>query len=310
MSELRTCWDWLAVNPHQRKGLRVLQAFLGAVLVFRMATEIRFAPFLWGPHGIGHGTTVTIFGPLGKVFDAAYGSAGGVTCVAVAGAFSGMLLLLGKQTRTAAFTVFLVLEIVEIRLPELCDGGDNVARLVLGYMIFCLPNSSKAAPRSLRVWLHNIAILAIGAQLCVLYFTSGFMKMTGERWTHGVATYLISQVEWFSLPASRDLFKNPIVAMVSAYATVLFQFWFPVAIFTRARLAWLFVGLCFHIGIAVMMGLVTFSLTMAGLELFLVTDHEWQLIERASRTILARVVNPSARAVRGLRQSLSWAEWR
>jgi hypothetical protein len=289
MSALRRGWDWLAISPHQLKGLRALQACLGAMLLFRMSTEARFAPFLWGPRGIGHGTMVPLYGAFGSVLDIAYSSAAAVTGFAVIGAVAGACLVLGRWTRIASLIAFLVIQTFETRLPELCDGGDNVARLVLGYMIFCLPRGARPKPGSLRVWLHNVASLAIGAQLCVLYFTSGFMKLSGERWTHGVATYLISQVEWFSLPSAREIFKNAFVAMTSSYGSMLFQFWFPVAIFTRAKLIWLAVGIFFHLNIAVLMGLVSFSLAMIGLELFVVTDEEWGRLARAARQLASRL---------------------
>jgi hypothetical protein len=293
MSALRHGWDWLASHPHQLKGLRALQVFLGAMLLFRMSTEARFAAFLWGPGGIGHGTTVPLYGALGRVFDLAYRSPSTATATAVAGAAAGACLVLGRWTRVASLAAFLVIQVLETRLPELCDGGDNIARLVLGYMIFCLPHGARPKPGSLRVWLHNVAVLAIGAQLCVLYFTSGFMKLSGERWTHGVATYLISQVEWFSLPGTREIFKNAFVAMASAYGSMLFQFWFPVAIFTRAKLVWLAIGIFFHLNIAVVMGLVSFSLAMIGLELFVVTDEEWMRLARGARRLVARLPRPS-----------------
>ena len=275
MKTLRSAWQWLAIHPHQLIGLRVLQVFLGAMLLFRMSTEARFATFLWGPHGIGQGTTVALFGPLGRALDLAFRSSFGTMGLVLVGATAGICLICGTCTRAAAVAAFLVFQTTELRLPELCDGGDNVARLVLVYMIFCLPHGSKPKAGSLSIWLHNVAVLAIGAQLCVLYFTSGLMKLTGERWTHGVATYLISQVEWFSLPGARDIFKSPVVAFLSTYTTMLFQFWFPVAIFTRAKLVWLLIGVVFHLNIAVMMGLVAFSLAMTGLELFFITDEEW-----------------------------------
>ena len=281
-------WRWLAVEPHQLIGLRVLQGFLGAMLLFRMSTELRFAAFLWGPRGIGQGSTVPVYGRFGTLLDLVCQSDYAAVALALTGAVAGMCLIFGKWTRLATIAAFIVVQIVELRLPELCDGGDNVARLVLGYMVFCLPNGSKPKPGSLRIWLHNIAVLAIGLQLCVLYFTSGLLKLTGERWTHGTATYLISQVEWFSLPGARDIFKNSVVAFLSTYATMLFQFWFPVAIFTRAKLVWLSIGIAFHFNIAVIMGLVTFSLAMTGLELFLVTDEEWRHLAGGVDRLVAR----------------------
>uniref|UniRef100_UPI004048BBFB hypothetical protein n=1 Tax=Roseivirga sp. TaxID=1964215 RepID=UPI004048BBFB len=65
------------------------------------------------------------------------------------------------------------------------------------------------------IWLRNIGIIAIKIQICILYFTSGFMKATGDYWSNGTAMYYISRVEWFSHPAMRDVFLNPYVTTIA-----------------------------------------------------------------------------------------------
>jgi uncharacterized membrane protein YphA (DoxX/SURF4 family) len=144
------------------------------------------------------------------------------------------------------------------------------------YLIFALPAGTTVRPGSLGVWIHNVAVLAIGAQLAILYFTSGFMKLNGYTWHHGTALYLISQVEWFSLPSTRDWFKDPTLVTIASYATMVFQVWFPIAIVSPLRRLFVAVGIAFHIGIAITMGLVTFSTIMIGLELFLLRDADFE----------------------------------
>jgi hypothetical protein len=127
-----------------------------------------------------------------------------------------------------------------------------------------------------RVWLHNVAIVAIAFQVCVLYTTSGFQKAFGERWHTGVAIYYVTRSMWFSQPSLAPLFTNPVVATAATYGPVFHQLWFPVAILSPLRLAWIVLGILFHVGIASLMGLVTFSIVMIGLELFFVTDREYR----------------------------------
>jgi ABC-type arginine/histidine transport system permease subunit len=45
---------------------------------------------------------------------------------------------------------------------------------------------------------------------------------------------------------------------------MLFQVWFPLAVFSRFRFFIVSVAMFFHLGIAISMGLLTFSLIMAG----------------------------------------------
>ncbi|HEU4582733.1 MAG TPA: hypothetical protein VFS67_30960 [Polyangiaceae bacterium] len=281
-SRLRQVYAWLSDQPHQRAGLRALQTALGMMLLFRVMTEFRFAPFLWGPHGIGRGSSAAFLGDsLGPWVDRLYQSdltVQGMLCLLALGAAG---LVYGFQTRAAALLSLLAFRFFESRLPELGDGGDNVARLVLTYMLFALPAGSHPRRGSLSVWFHNVAVLAIGLQIGVVYLTSGVLKLTGERWSNGTALYTISQVEWFSNPHFRELFHNPTITALATYVTVFFQIWFPVVVLTRLRPLWLGVGILLHLGIALFMGLIGFSLAMIGLELFLVTDAEYRGVRAA-----------------------------
>ncbi len=284
-------WGWLANEPHQRQGLRALQVCLGLMLLFRASTEGRFASYLWGPNGIGAGSTLDFLHPrLARIADRLFTvEQGPLLLVLVMGA-SSICLIFGWSTRIAtAGALFGSLSLAS-RLPELGDGGDNVARLVLTYMLFALPADRQPRRGSLEVWLHNIAILAIGLQIGVLYLTSGFLKATGDKWSNGTAMYLISQVEWFSHPAMRAPFQNPYLTTLASYGTLFFQLWFPIAILTRLRLLWLAFGILMHLGIATLMGLICFSVAMIGLELFLVTDKEYAwLSDWHQRTMTPRL---------------------
>ncbi|WP_163867419.1 hypothetical protein [Myxococcus eversor] len=272
----RQAWNWLALEPHQRQGLRALQICLGLMLLFRASTEGRFAAYLWGPQGLGEGTSGDFLSaPVARLADGIFTVAWGPAALVVLMGAAAISLVFGGSTRLATAVALLSSLFLAARLPELGDGGDNVARLVLTYMLFALPANKVHRSGSLEVWLHNIAILAIGLQIGVLYLTAGFLKATGDKWSNGTAMYLVSQVEWFSHPSMRQLFHNPYLTTVASYTTLFYQLWFPIAVLTRLRLPFLAVGLFLHLGIAGFMGLVCFSLAMIGLELFLITDEEY-----------------------------------
>jgi hypothetical protein len=55
---------------------------------------------------------------------------------------------------------------------------------------------------------------------------------------------------------------------------VVYQVGFPFVIFTGLHLPWIAFGIAFHLGIAVVMGLISFSATMIGLLLFTIRDGE------------------------------------
>jgi len=244
-----------------------------------VATEFRYASYFWGPHGIGYGNTRALFGAwISRHVDVVFKTEAGTQFVIASLGVAAIGLVLGRFGRVAAALALFSSLLLEGRLPELLDGGDNITRIVLLYMLFLLPATASPRPRSFAVFVHNVAILAIGLQLGTLYLTSGFMKASGTRWNQGTALYLVSQVEWFSLPSSRWIFRNPFVTTAATYGTIFFQLWFPIAVFSRLKGLWIAAGIGIHLGIALTMGLVPFSTVMIGLELFLITDSEWRTI--------------------------------
>ncbi len=305
MTLLRRGWRWLADDPRQTRGVRILQIAIGLMLLFRVFTEVPFASYLWGPNGLGWGSASFILGStIGGLLDRAFATHVSTLGVLVILATGALGLFLGYRTRPSTALSLVAFFLLEQRLPELADGGDNITRLVLTYMIFLLPAGARPARGSLAVWLHNVAVLAIALQVVVLYATSGLMKAYGDRWHHGTAMYYISQVEWFSLPALRELFKNPVITTVATYAPIVYQILFPIAMISPVKLPWIAAGVAFHLGIAVFMGLITFSTVMIGLELFLISDPEYTRIRERVQWVRERVVlhlrakTPTAPALR------------
>jgi len=249
------------------------------MLLFQIFLELPFARYLWGPRGVGWGSTSPVLGPmLGNVFDLVFTTDAGVFCVLFILGIGALGLLLGYSTRIATFLVLVTFFLLGQRLPELYDGGDDITRLVLFYMLFLLPHRAKFSSGELRVWFHNIAILAITFQLVIMYVISGFAKANGEMWQEGVAMYYISQVQWYSLPGAYELFMNPWIVALATYVSMFYQLLFPVAIISRMKLSWILLGIFFHLSIAVLMGLIAFSTVMIGLELFLISDQEYAKI--------------------------------
>jgi len=292
MSILRRGWTWLADEPHQTRGVRALQVAIGAMLLFRLFTEGPYAAYLWGPRGLGSGSMTLLCGNLvGGLLDRLFTTMTGTGAVLLILGIGALGLILGYRTRGATGMALFAFVLLEERLPDLPDGGDNVARLVLCYMLFLIPGGGKRLRGSLSVWLHNIAVLAIMLQVAVLYGTAGLTKAYGELWHHGTAMYYISQVQWFSLPAMRQVFKNPWITTASSYVAVLYQVWFPVAIISPLRRTWIAVGIFFHLGIATFMGLVTFSTVMIGLDLMFISDREYAKMEQVIRRALTLLVS-------------------
>jgi hypothetical protein len=276
MTLLRAGWSWLGESPHQLLGIRVLQCAIGVYLLFRAVTEAPFAPYLWGPHGLGWGSTQPVLGPtLGRLVDWLFESEVGTVGVLVVLAIGAIGLLAGYRTNVATALALVAVILLEQRLPELAEGGDLITRLVLIYLLFVLPAGARPARASAAVWLHNVAVVAITLQVVVLYADSGLTKAYGPKWQHGTAMYYVSQLEWMFLQPAAEWFKSPLLTTTATYASLLYEILFPIAIISPLKLAWLGLGILFHLAIGVLMGLTTFSIVMIGLLLFCVSDAEY-----------------------------------
>lgn len=282
MSALLSVYRWLNDAPRQRTGLAAFQRLLAAAVLFRIATEFRFAGFLWGPDSI---SSVKGSNGLERIFE----STEHTQALLVIEGLAAAALLFQKYTQLATVMLFVSFSTLMFRTVELSDGGDNLTYLALMGMVLALPAGTPGRPGSVRVWLHNLAVVAILFQVCVVYFIAGLAKAHGDTWNNGTALYLIAQVEWFSAPSTRPWFSNGLVATAAAYSTVFFQVWFPIAMLSHLKGVFLIAAFGFHLGIAVSMGLISFSLVMAGADLSLITDDEYRRLGEKRRRILERL---------------------
>ena len=286
-----TVYRWMSEAPRQRLGMAALQRLLAIAILFRVSTEFNFASALWGPDSIGSFK-------FGNQLDSLFVTTRSTQAVLCVEGLAALALLFQQRTRYATAILWFTFSTLFFRTGEVSDGGDNLTYLALMFMIGLLPAAAQGVSGSLRVWIHNLAVVAIVFQVCVVYFIAGISKAHGDAWNNGTALYLISQVEWFSLPASRAWFTHSAIATTGSYATMFFQLWFPVAMLSPLKPLFLVAAMGFHLGIAVNMGLITFSLVMAGADLSLITDREY------------RAYGTWARATRG-RLSTAWqVRWR
>ncbi|MEO8217303.1 MAG: hypothetical protein ABI718_09480 [Acidobacteriota bacterium] len=273
---------WMEDRPHHRSGIRMLQLFTGICVLYRLATEARFAFFLWGPNGIATGSATLLFGAwVGSALDIFFRSNSGVVLFLLAITLAAIGYVAGFCTRLATLTLAVGFTVLTVRSPFLVDSGDSLISIVLCYLILVLPRKRESKPGRWQTWLHNVGVVAITMQTVIVYATAGLWKTSGRFWMEGTALYYVGQVAEFSEPSLRWLFANAILVNALTWGTILFQLWFPIAIFSRFRIPWLICAMCMHVGIAVFMGLVSFSLVMIGVDLFLITDPEYEVIAAA-----------------------------
>jgi len=223
------------------------------------------------------------------------------------------LWMIGFKTRLLTFLNYVFWWSMHERCPGIWDGGDNLMQLVLVYALFANVGAhfsvdpTRPSPSPLRrqvlAMLHNSAILAFALQICLVYGIAGLTKVQGESWRDGTAIYYALRGGEFVWPGvSEHIYQSRWSVLALSYATVAFQVSFPFLVFLNryTRNLAIACGLLFHLGIGLVMGLITFALFLIAADLALVGDAEY----RAIGNLVLRVVRRRSQAIRALVPSL------
>ncbi|AMM20105.1 hypothetical protein AX769_07920 [Frondihabitans sp. PAMC 28766] len=189
----------------------------------------------------------------------------------------------------------------------LVDGGDQIAAVLALLLIpISLTDSRKwhwmrssqqfGRPRKLAVTVARVSRGVICVQVAFIYLDACLSKLSVPEWVDGTAGYYWLQDPMFG-PAgvlrtiSNTLMLNPLLVTAMTWGTLVIEFSLGVALLLSARhRAILFpIGLLFHLGIALTMGLWSFVFVMwAALALYLRAEGdfpaEWLSAFRRSRS--------------------------
>ncbi|HET6894396.1 MAG TPA: HTTM domain-containing protein [Candidatus Baltobacteraceae bacterium] len=308
---------WL-MHPHRLVAASVLRvglAFCGFLFYAMHFTE---RTFFWGPYGQLAWTKYVVANGHNDPFALYTFSSSPMWAEALywLGILASLALLLGIYPRLTAILFYLLIFSTYNRDPELLDGGNNILYLLALYLCFadcgryfCLLRLRSSG--KLRRWyvkwlarplnaLHNAAMIAVVGQVALLYFWSAFYKVTGHKWQDGTAIYYVLRVDEFQFPPfSSMIYENALLVTALTYATLLFQWTFPVLMWNRRAKAPLFLAAAlFHTGIAIFMGLVVFSLTMVVADLAIFSDDAFLhlgAIVRSAYTHVSRFASRTAK---------------
>jgi hypothetical protein len=218
---------------------------------------------------------------------------------------AGLVLMLGWHSRIAAIvTLYLYISLVSTN-PVAYDQTDNAFRILLFY--FCFTDMSARwsldarrrarrshavtpARRLLPEWfptiLHNGALVAVALQLFIIYGVAGLAKVAGSQWADGTAVYYPLQLDslnpWPWL--AQLVTANPLAVNIATYISVYVEVFFAYLLLTRwTRIIALTGIIGMHVGIAVLMGLPFFSLSMMAADGIFIRDTTYARVERYVR---------------------------
>lgn len=301
-SVLSAGWDKLVENmsqPRQLIGASLFRILAGSAILIQYLINYAHRRYLFGPEGLW---------PY-EAFSAQVASSANFSLYAWSrspvyfevifhlGILVAALWLLGWRTRWLTPLNYVFLWSLHQRFPGIWDGGDNIIHLVLVYAMFADVSAyfsmdasrRQARPEAPGAWapvsamFHNTAMLAIALQICLVYGLAGLYKVQGAVWQEGTAIYYAFRGGQFVWPGVTEwIYQNAFVVTGFTYTTVAFQVAFPFLLFLNryTRTVAVVMGFLFHAGIALFLGLITFSLFMTSVDLALMGDEEYRAIGR------------------------------
>lgn len=295
--------DWLLGARRATYGVAAVRIIFGGAAIWFLLANWSNRHYLWGDaaqwmspldHNGDFGWPFTLF---------AGGSGPTELSLKLLVVFAlAVALTLGWRTRVVAPLLLICwVSLIESN-PLYGDQSDNIFRILLIYLCFAdlsgrwsldarrrarrargerprlpvrLPDLPAAARRHaslLATLLHNLAVLAVAVQICIIYVASAMYKVQGDYWQDGTAVYYPMQVGHYRpWPWLSDILSaNPFGVLVVTYFSVFIQLFFPLLLLRRTTRVIGIVGVIgMHAGIAVLMGLPFFSLfIMAGDQVF------------------------------------------
>lgn len=151
------------------------------------------------------------------------------------------------------------------------NGGDNMMRLVLFYLIFAdsyqyfvlfKKRQDEQGLIKITNLLSNLSALSIMLQLCFVYFTSALAKIHTDVWYNGEAVYyILLQERFMGTVFNKILVKHEWFILSATYFTILFELLFPVLIWIKKiRTPLIIAGLLLHAGIYLFLMLYNFQI--------------------------------------------------
>jgi len=164
-----------------------------------------------------------------------------------------ILLNIESLVLPTIFLAFLSYLIYSVRTPYGLDGSDQASFLVATvFTIYALTNSEIV--RSSVHWF-------LGAQLTLVYFTSGWNKLRARDWRNGKYLWQLFSTGFYGMEKLGDfLNKHRWFATFSSMCLLLFETFFFIYWFVPLPYSWMILSCLgiFHLVTAITMGLNTF----------------------------------------------------
>jgi hypothetical protein len=186
------------------------------------------------------------------------------------------MLMLGLASRIVSVLAYLAAVSYVNRVPGALFGLDQINCMLAMYLMIgpsgaaysldrwiASRRAGRALPAATASVGANLAIRLIQIHMCVIYFFAGLGKLHGESWWYGDALWgAVANLEYQSLDVTW-LAGWPLTVAVLTQITVYWELFFCVLVWPRIlRPLILALAIPLHLGIAFLMGMITFGLVM------------------------------------------------
>lgn len=150
-------------------------------------------------------------------------------------------------------------------------GADVIGALFLFYMSFTQSCERLSVVNLVRKkssfkvsdTVSSMMIRMMQVQISVIYAYTGWEKLKGGSWWDGTALWSVLANPQMTTMDFSFLRHFPWVIPLIGYVTILFEIYFPAMVaWPRTRYLCLLLGLSFHAGIGIFMGLIPFATVM------------------------------------------------
>jgi hypothetical protein len=264
--------------PATPRPFAALRLGVAAVLLIQ---ALWIAPDLFdmfGPHGYVQWTVADRFAQVGAPrlswvadflapFEVDADTSVRLVYFAYVGALS--LLLIGCATRPAAIVAWLTHLMFKVSGTPATYGVDHFANIGLFYLMWAPAGGAWSVDR----WLGRadgqptaaarLLLRVVQVHLCIVYFSSGYHKATGlDWWTGDVIWDSVMRPDLAMVDLSWLAHAEWITVLV-AWGTLILELGYPFYVWSRwTRTPWIVAVLLMHVGIAIFLGLVSFSMLM------------------------------------------------
>lgn len=216
----------------------------------------------------------------------------------------------GIGKRWTALLLFVMVEVVQRMNGYVLNGGDNLLKFLLLYMVFADSfryfslsqlNFKSDTWQKITNLTTNVGVFCIMLHLALVYLVSGLHKTHADVWFNGTATYYTFSLERFMGTQYNTWFvSNGYFVTLGTYFALLWELSFAFVIwYKKIRPYFLLCGVMLHLGIYVFMMIHDFQIIFIMAYGFFFTDAQWRSLGarmlrwRPVQALAARFATPA-----------------